>query len=76
MSATVIRFTTSDDDQRLARLAALDSQAALRGPALAAEVDGELRAAIDLAGRVIADPFRPTAELVGLLQYRARQLAA
>lgn len=72
----VIRRTTPDDAAALLRLAALDDARALRGDALVAEVGGEIRAAVCLAeGRAIADPFRPTAELVELLKLRAAQLA-
>jgi hypothetical protein len=71
-----IRFAYPDDETGLRRLAALDSQPMLTGPALVAEVGGELWAAVSLAGepRAIADPFRPTAELVGLLRERAQRL--
>ena len=71
----IIRRTTPDDATALLRLAALDDADALRGEALAAEVDGEIHAAIDLSdGRAIADPFRHTAELIDLLRMRAAQL--
>jgi hypothetical protein len=58
-------------------LAQLDSAPAPKPvPTLVAEVGGELRAALPLdGGRAIADPFRPTAELVAILAERARQLA-
>lgn len=71
-----IRFSYPDDETALRRLAALDSQAILAGPALVAEVGGELWAAVSLGGepRAIADPFRPTTELVGLLRERAQRL--
>jgi hypothetical protein len=59
------------------RLAALDSAELLEQPALVAEVDGELRAALSLRdGAVIADPFHRTEALVDLLLARAAQLAA
>ena len=46
-----------------------------RGDVLVAEVGGEVWAAISLDDRhAIADPFRPTGELVALLLERARQL--
>jgi hypothetical protein len=54
------------------RLAALDGRPAPAGEALLAFVDGELRAALSLAGGdAVADPFHRTAELVDLLRYRA-----
>jgi hypothetical protein len=59
------------------RLAELDSQRPLIGPALVGEIDGRPAAAISLTdGRVVADPFQPTANLVALLRMRARGLRA
>ena len=71
-----VRFAYPDDESGLRRLAALDSQPTLTGRALVAEVGGELWAAVSLGGepRAIADPFRPTAELVALLRERAQRL--
>ena len=69
------RFATEEDAAMLARLAALDSSTIPAQPVLLAEVGGELHAAMSLSqGRVVADPFRPTAELTQLLRARARQL--
>ena len=66
-----------DDAPAVVRLAALDSQRLPAGPLLLAEIDGEPWAAIALrSGRLIADPFRPTAALVDLLRRRRVQLAA
>jgi drug/metabolite transporter (DMT)-like permease len=66
----VIRSARSPDGDLLDGLARLDSQRPLAGDVLVAEQDGELVAA--LAGdRVIADPFRPTADVVALLRVRA-----
>jgi hypothetical protein len=71
-----IRPAFPDDARALVRLAALDSSPPIVGDALLADVAGELWAAVSLAdGRTIADPFRPSAELVGLLEFRAAQLA-
>jgi hypothetical protein len=65
------------DAPKLWRLAALDDRRAPRGPALLAYVDGELRAAVGLAdGQAIADPFHPTAEIVEMLRFQARQEVA
>jgi len=70
-----IRVAREDDEATLLRLAALDSAAAPRGDVLVASVDGEILAAIALdSGRVIADPFRHTADLVELLRTRAHLL--
>jgi hypothetical protein len=72
-----IRFADSLDDAALATLAVLDGAEPLPLPALVADVEGELHAALSLAdSSVIADPFRPTVALVELLRTRADQLAA
>jgi hypothetical protein len=70
-----IRRASTGDEAVLARLASLDSTRPLSGDVLVAEVAAEAWAAIDLvSGRVIADPFRPTADLVELLQLRSVRL--
>jgi hypothetical protein len=70
-----IRRATADDRATLERLAALDSAPALVGDVLIAEVGDEALGAIEVAtGATIADPFRPTAELVELLSLRAARL--
>jgi hypothetical protein len=70
-----VRFATPADGPELERLAALDAGRVPAGPALVAEVDGELVAALPLAhGRALADPFRPSAELLRLLELREAQL--
>lgn len=75
--AIVIRRATDADIRTLADLAALDSRAPLTGPALLAEIDGDVLAALDTAdGSVAADPFAPTAELVELLRLHARAIGA
>jgi hypothetical protein len=57
------------------RLAELDSQRPLTGPALVGEIEGRPAAAISLDdGRVVADPFQHTAQLVAQLRMRARGL--
>jgi hypothetical protein len=72
-----IRAATTDDGRTLTRLAALDSAEVPAGPILVAEVDGEAQAALSLRdGRVVADPFERTAELVSLLRVRADTIAA
>ena len=54
----------------LDRLAALDSASPPTGDVLVAEVGGELWAAISVeTGAVIADPFRPSGDLVELLRH-------
>ena len=75
MTNITVRRSTSSDEGALARLAALDSASPPRGPALVAEADSRMLAALPLgSGRAIADPFEPTAELVALLELRRDQL--
>jgi hypothetical protein len=69
---TTVRFATDDDRGELSRLAVLDSTVALAYPVLVGEAGGVLVAARSLAdGRVAADPFKPTADVVELLKVRA-----
>jgi hypothetical protein len=71
-SQITIRPGYADDHLALARLAALDSASVPAEPLLVAELDGELSAALSLPdGTSIADPFRPTADLVALLRAHA-----
>jgi hypothetical protein len=75
MHNVTVRLAGPADESGLARLAALDSADPLRGPVLVAEAESRLIAALPLgAGRPIADPFEPTAELVALLEMRRVQL--
>ena len=72
-----LRLCTVQDDPALERLAQLESRKLPGGRFVVAEVDGELVAALPLAGGApFADPFRKTAHLLPLLQARARQLGA
>jgi hypothetical protein len=64
-----IRRADSSDTGALVRLAALDSASPPTGEALLAEVGGEVWAAVEVdSGAAIADPFRPSGELVDLLR--------
>jgi hypothetical protein len=75
MNDITVRRAVSADRGALERLAALDSASPLRGPALVAEADSRMLAALPLgSGRPIADPFEPTAGVVALLRLRAEQL--
>jgi len=68
----VLRRSTAEDEQALARLARLDSAPRPTGPMLVAEVEERIVAAVPLGGgRPIADPFRPTADIIELLEVRA-----
>ena len=72
--AVTIRCARERDGAALARIAELDSTSAPLEPVLVAEAAGELVAAISLAdGTVVANPFRPTADVVELLRARERQ---
>jgi hypothetical protein len=62
----------ADDDADLVRLAALDGARPLARPALVAEENGAIVAALCLStGRAVADPFVPTLQLVELLRRHA-----
>src|SRR5262245_15789790 len=70
-----IRHAGPQDAVALKLLAMLDSTKPLRGPVLVGESGGLVLAAIALEdGRVAADPFFPTADLVELLRSRAERL--
>ena len=69
-----IRLAEVADTHALARLAALDSSSPPTGAALVAEVGDELWAAIEIdSGTAIADPFRPSGEVVDLLRLHANE---
>jgi hypothetical protein len=75
INALKIREARAADDAALRLLAALDGGRVPAGRILVAEVDGEIVAAVPLAGGpAIADPFRRTSALVNLLGLRAAQL--
>jgi hypothetical protein len=75
VDAVVIREASAEDSGRLHRLAMLDSAPNPHGPMLVAERDGLLVAAVPMGGGpAIADPFEPTAGLIGLLELRRSQL--
>ena len=75
MSNITVRYAVAADLSQLNRLAELDSATPPRGPALVAEADSRMLAALPFgSGRPIADPFEPTAEIVALLELRAEQL--
>ena len=71
-SSVVMRAARGSDGVALARLARLDSKRPPRGEVLVAEVDGAIQAAIGLDdGVAFANPFKPTAGLIALLELRA-----
>jgi hypothetical protein len=70
-----VRPATHADADSVRLLAALEGVTMPRGDVLVAQVGDDVVAALPLDGSsAIADPFRPTAELVELLKLRARQL--
>jgi len=66
----VIRAARGSDGTALENLARMDSQRPLTGNVIVAEQDGVVVAAIG-GERTIADPFRPTSDLVALLRLHA-----
>ena len=74
-TALTIRRATAADTFAIRRLAAIDSAAPPTGDVLLAEMGRELWAALAIdTGAAIADPFRPSADLVDLLRFRAERL--
>ena len=72
----VLRRAAAEDAPALARLARLDSAPRPRGEMLVAEVEDQIVAAVPLdGGPAIADPFRPTVDIVEILRARAELLA-
>ncbi len=66
-----IRPADATDAVAVARLAALDSASPPTGHLVLGEVGHELWAAIDLdSGTIIADPFRPSGNVVEMLRAR------
>ena len=74
-SSITIRLATEDDTLALRRLAQLDGARLPDGELLLAEVEGEIRAALRVTDSAyVADPFYPSAELVGMLDTRAKRI--
>jgi hypothetical protein len=74
--AVELRPARAADADVVRQLAELDDAAELEGPVLLAVVGSRAVAAIALDdGRVVADPFVPTAHAVALLRVRARHLS-
>ena len=64
----IVRMASDADGPALERLSQLEGRRLPAGPALVAEQGGAVVAAVSITGgEPIADPFRPTAELVELL---------
>jgi hypothetical protein len=74
-SSITIRLATEDDTAALRRLAQLDGARLPEGELLVAEAEGEIRAALRVPDSAyVADPFYPSAELVGMLDTRAKRI--
>jgi hypothetical protein len=72
LDGVLLRTARADDDADLTRLFALDGARPLPGPALVAEENGAIVAALCLStGRAVADPFVPSLHLVELLRQHA-----
>ena len=73
--AVTIRWATLDDARRVEVLAELDEDSVPTAPLLLAFVGEELWvAASPGTGAVVADPFRPSAQVAALVLERGRQL--
>jgi hypothetical protein len=71
-SPLTLRVALPDDEPAVRRLAQLDSSRPPSGRVLLAVVGSEPVAALDVeTGAVVADPFRPTAEVVEVLRRAA-----
>src|SRR4051794_30090298 len=72
----LIREARAVDDLAVRALAVLDGAEPPLGRVVVAEVNGSIVAAVPLDGAgAFADPFRRTADLVALLEARAKQIA-
>jgi hypothetical protein len=75
MQNLTIRRAAAADEFAVRRLAALDSAFPPTGDVLLAEMGDELWAALSVdTGHAIADPFRPSGDLIDLLRLRAGAL--
>lgn len=74
--SVTLRLARIHDGDDLDRLAQLEGRPTPPGPHVVAEVGGTIVAALSLdPGPPLADPFRPTAHLIPLLELRVKQLA-
>lgn len=72
-----VRWAEPRDAEAIRRVAERDSTVAPSGRVLVAQVAGSIAAATSLdEGGTVADPFRPTRDLVDLLELRAAQISA
>jgi hypothetical protein len=74
---TAIQLRLSACREELERLAALTSRPARDGDWIVADVDGVPVAAVSIEdGSTLYDPFRPTSQVVSLLEFRRKQVLA
>ncbi len=74
-AAIQLRLSACRDE--LERLAALSDRSLRDGDWLVAELDGEPVAAVSIEdGTTLYDPFRPTSQVVSLLELRRKQVLA
>jgi len=72
---TAIQLRLSACREELERLAALTERTARDGDWIVAELDGVPVAAVSIDdGTTLYDPFRPTAQVVSLLEFRRKQV--
>jgi hypothetical protein len=75
LDVVILRTARADDDTDLIRLSSLASAHPPAGPALIAEANGAIVAALCLStGRAVADPFVPSLHLVELLRHYGARL--
>lgn len=75
MNEVTLRLCSPSDERNLRRIAERDCAEIPAALVLGAETGGVLIAAVEVAsGRVVADPFNPTADAVELLRRRAAQI--
>jgi hypothetical protein len=71
----MLRLSRVQDEVALDTLGRLEGRPVSAGCYVVAEISGEVVAALPLGrGASLADPFRPTAHLLPLLELRAKQL--
>jgi hypothetical protein len=74
---TAIQLRLSACREELERLAALSDRKVRDGDWLVADLDGEPVAAVSIEdGTTVYDPFRPTSQVVSLLELRRQQVLA
>jgi hypothetical protein len=74
---TAIQLRLSACRDELERLAALSDRRVRDGDWLVADLDGEPVAAVSIEdGTTLYDPFRPTSQLLSLLELRRKQVLA